>query len=268
MSKWTPDSIGDLDGKTIVITGGNSGIGYETAKVLACHGGDIVIACRNLQRAQRAIESINILQPGARITAVQLDLADLASVRRCVAELNHRYDHLDVLINNAGVMALPYTKTVDGFEMQLGTNHFGHFALTAQLYPLLKEAAQPRIVTVASNAHKTGRIQFDDINSEERYSEWERIHKVSWLTFFFHELTRRTTREAPALRSLACHPGYADTKLLNLGPAVPRVADERHSSLRRTLCCPNRRSWSLANALCSDCFPACIRKLHWTERPL
>ena len=152
---------------------------------------------------------------------MQLDLADLASVRRCVAELNHRYDHLDVLINNAGVMALPYTKTVDGFEMQLGTNHFGHFALTAQLYPLLKEAAQPRIVTVASNAHKTGRIQFDDINSEERYSEWGAYSQSKLANLlFFHELTRRTTREAPALRSLACHPGYADTKLLNLDPQL------------------------------------------------
>ena len=221
LAKWTPDPHGDLTGKTYLITGGNSGIGYEAAKVLAQKGGTVIIACRNTNRAQVAIETIRATSPNAQISSVLLDLADLNSVRHCAEELNGRLDYLDVLINNAGVMALPYSLTNDGFEMQLGTNHLGHFALTAWLLPSLSRTADPRVINVASNAHKGGRVRFDDINAEKHYSEWGAYaqSKLSNL-LFFAELHRRRSLFLPKLRSLACHPGYSDTKLLYSSPSL------------------------------------------------
>lgn len=203
MRGWTTDDILDQHGRRYVITGANSGIGAETAVVLAARGARVTLACRNLEKAAVVAERI-----GSAATVAHLDLADLASVR----EFADTVDEADVLVNNAGVMALPLRRTADGFEMQMGTNHLGHFALTGLLLPKLTE----RVVTLSSLAHLGGSVRVDDLNWERRrYNRWAAYgdSKLANLVFA-QELARRITAAGSTLRSVLAHPGYAVTELM------------------------------------------------------
>ena len=170
---WTVDNIPDQTGRVAVITGANSGIGLETARELCRKGALVVMACRSPEKAEAAAEDIRADVEGARLEQRTLNLADLASVKAFAADMAEAHPHVHLLINNAGVMALPRAGTADGFEMQLGTNHLGHFALTGLLMEPLKAAGGARVINVASLAHKyCKKIDFDDLNWEKKYSKW------------------------------------------------------------------------------------------------
>ena len=208
---WSARDIPAQDGRRALVTGANSGIGFVAARELARAGARVVLACRDPERGEAALERLLAAAPGARAELACLDLADLSSVR---AFAEQRSEPLDLLVNNAGVMALPHQRTADGFERQFGTNHLGHFALTGLLLDRLLEGDDPRVVTVASNAHKYGRIDFDDLMSERRYRRWIAYgqSKLANLLFAF-ELQRRADAAGLGLRSLAAHPGYSATHL-------------------------------------------------------
>jgi NAD(P)-dependent dehydrogenase (short-subunit alcohol dehydrogenase family) len=212
--KWTEDKIPGLDGKTFVVTGANSGLGAETARALAAKGGQVVLACRDTSKGERAAADIRGRTPDAVVEVRALDLADLASVRTFADKLAADYDAIDVLVNNAGVMAIPLRRTADGFEMQFGTNHLGHFALTGLILPLLLAAPAPRVVTVSSQAHRTGKMRFDDLNWERGYRRWGAYGQAKLANLLFaYELARRVKTARRPLISNAAHPGYADTNL-------------------------------------------------------
>jgi NAD(P)-dependent dehydrogenase (short-subunit alcohol dehydrogenase family) len=203
-----------LDGKTIVVTGANSGIGYEAVRGLAGGGAHVVLACRNEASAKDAIAKIRAEHAGASLSFLPLDLSSLASVRAFAAAFGQAHDRLDILINNAGVMALPYRKTADGFEMQFGTNHLGHFALTGLLLGRIVRAAPSRVVTVSSTAHRMGKIRFDDLQGEQRYARWPAYGQSKLANLLFaYELERRLEARGLGVKSVACHPGYAATNL-------------------------------------------------------
>ncbi|MEV5748935.1 oxidoreductase [Actinoallomurus sp. NPDC052308] len=220
MAKWTTDDIPDLTGTRAVVTGANSGLGLRTALELARHGATVVLACRSADRGRAALDRVRAAVPGCDVALGSLDLADLASVR-AFAEEQGTYG-LDLLINNAGVMALPRRTTADGFELQFGTNHLGHFALTGLLLPALLDRPGARVVTVTSMMHWLGRIDFDDLDGERRYGKWTAYcgSKLANLVFA-KELDRRA---GGRLVSVAAHPGYAAT---NLQQAGPRMAGSR-----------------------------------------
>src|SRR6266481_1566400 len=206
-------------GRTAVVTGATGGLGYETALALAKAGSEVILTGRDDQKGQSAIEKISRKAIGAKASYEHLDLANLASVADFAQRL-HARQSLDLLINNAGVMALPRRQTTaDGFEMQLGTNHLGHFALTAQLLPLLRGAHQPRVVNLSSIAHRTGFIQFSDLQGERFYSPWKAYNqsKLAMLMFAL-ELQRRSDAAGWNLMSNASHPGWARTDLFANGP--------------------------------------------------
>ena len=161
--KWTISDIPDQSGKVVIVTGANSGLGFETARALAAKGAQVVMACRNQEKAKQAAQEILVEFPQAQLDLIALDLADLASVRTFADSFNKRYRKLDALCNNAGIMAIPYRQTADGFEMQLGVNHLGHFALTGLLLETLKMTPGARVVTVSSMAHQMGKIDFDNL---------------------------------------------------------------------------------------------------------
>jgi NAD(P)-dependent dehydrogenase (short-subunit alcohol dehydrogenase family) len=202
---WTTADIPDQAGRTAIVTGANSGLGLHVALGLARTGVRVTLACRNEERGKAALERIRARAPGAAAELRLLDLADLSSVRAFAAGVS---EPLDLLVNSAGVMALPRRSTADGFEMQLGTNHLGHFALTGLLLGRLLESEDPRVVTVASGAHRVGRIDFEDLHGERRYSRWLAYaqSKLANLLFCF-ELQRRGDAADAQLRSVAAHPG-------------------------------------------------------------
>ena len=220
-SHWTVDDVGDLAGSRILITGGNSGIGKEAARVLAQKGASVVIACRDMGKGEAAADDIRRTAADADLELLQLDLADLISVEAAADDYAARFDSLDVLINNAGVMALPFRATADGFEMQFGTNHLGHFALTGRLLPHLLAADEPRVVTVSSGAHKVGRMDFDNLDASRGYAKW-RAYTMSKLAnlLFTCELQRRADAAGLPLRAVAAHPGYSNTHLQSAGPEM------------------------------------------------
>jgi len=164
---WTFENIPDLQGKTIIVTGGNSGLGYESVKAFALKGATVVLACRNLAKGEKAKNEILKANPSGEIKVMQLDLANLTSVEAFAKKFASEHKQLNVLLNNAGIMATPNIKTDDGFEAQLGTNHLGHFALTGHLLPLLKGTPQSRVVNVSSLAHKGGKMDFNDLMFEK-----------------------------------------------------------------------------------------------------
>jgi NAD(P)-dependent dehydrogenase (short-subunit alcohol dehydrogenase family) len=221
--RWSPAEIGDLSGVTAIVTGANSGLGLRTAVRLAEHAATVVLACRDTGRGQAALATVRAEVPAANAELAALDLADLASVRRFAAAWGER--RLDLLINNAGVMATPHRVTPDGFELQLATNHLGHFALTGLLLPSLltgSVAGGPaRVVTLSSFVHRTGRLQRDDLMLEHNYTPW-RAYGQSKLAnlLFMRELGRRADAAGVRLASLAAHPGYAATNLVVVGPAM------------------------------------------------
>ena len=203
---WTAADVPDQTGRIALVTGANTGLGLETARVLAQRGATVVLACRNPDKAKAAAQRI-----GGRTELLALDLASLASVREAADEVRGRFDHLDLLINNAGVMVPPYQLTADGFELQLGTNHLGHFALTNLLLPNVTG----RIVTVSSGMHQIGRIDFADLNWERRrYKPWRAYGQSKLANLLFtSELQRRLTQAGSPVLATAAHPGYAATNL-------------------------------------------------------
>lgn len=216
--KWKGDEVPDQSGRTIIITGGNSGIGFEAARMLLDADASVVLACRNPEKAGAAVDALRSATSRGDVSAMQLDLADLSSVREFTDRWQADGYKLDTLINNAGVMALPLCRTADGFEMQFGTNHIGHFALTVQLIPVLLESRTPRVVNVSSMAHTFGKMDFDNLNAEKSYSKWGAYgqSKLANLLFTF-ELQRRLVAQDRGAIAVSCHPGYADTNLQSAG---------------------------------------------------
>ncbi|MFI0349153.1 oxidoreductase [Actinomadura sp. 9N407] len=215
MRGWTAADIPELRGRRAIVTGANSGIGYHTALELARHGASVVLACRSAERGQAAHDRIRGAVPEADIELAVLDLADLASVREFATSQAGR--PLDILVNNAGVMALPKRATADGFEMQFGTNHLGHFALTGLLLPALRAAASPRVVTVTSGFAWAGKLNFGDLQSARRYRKWNAYAQSKLANLVFcKELGRRV----PEITSVAAHPGFAATNLQQTGPRM------------------------------------------------
>jgi NAD(P)-dependent dehydrogenase (short-subunit alcohol dehydrogenase family) len=222
MSKaWSAADIPDQRGKTFVVTGANSGIGLEAVIALAGKGANVVMACRSPGKARDAEARVRSLHPGCSLEVRSLDLSSLQSVRAFAADLAKDHPRIDVLVNNAGIMAIPRTLTADGFEMQLGTNHLGHFALTGLLLPALAAAPAARVVSVASTAHRWGTMRWDDLMGERRYDKWAWYgqSKLANLLFSF-ELSRRLAKAHPAMAAIACHPGYAATNLQGVGPRM------------------------------------------------
>ena len=209
-------------GRTCVVTGANSGIGFETARALARGGAHVVLACRSASKAEAASTRIAAEAPRAQLESVTLDLASLASIADCARMLEDRLERIDVLCHNAGVMFLPRTLTRDGFEMHIGVNHLGHFALAGQLLGLLLAAEAPRIVQVGSNAHRAGRLDLDDLQLERRYGKW-RAYASSKLAnmLYMNALARRLDAAAHPLLVAGAHPGYAATELLMLRDGGP-----------------------------------------------
>ncbi len=216
--KWTAADIPDQSGRTVVVTGANSGLGLATARELARHGAHVVLACRNEERGAAALATVRDASPGTSAEFASLDLGDLASVRAFAGRFSAEHDGLDVLVNNAGIMAVPRAITADGFESQIGTNHLGHFALTGLLLPALLARPQARVVVVSSTAHRLHRINLDDLNGERHYQRWLAYSqsKLANLVFTF-ELQRRAAAAGLDLRAVAAHPGYAATNLQTAG---------------------------------------------------
>jgi protochlorophyllide reductase len=232
---WTAVAIPDQTGRLALITGANSGLGLETARALAAKGAGLILACRSLARAEQARQQ---LLPGAGgpIDLLELDLADLTSVREAARQLQDRYGRLDLLINNAGVMGLPRSLTRDGFERQFGINHLGHFALTQAVLPLLRGQPDARVVTVTSGAQYFGRISFDDLQGERRYDRWQAYGQSKLANVMFAlELQQRLDAEAAGVTSLAAHPGVART---NLQPASVAASGSWAEALAYRLMAP------------------------------
>ncbi|MEO1730307.1 MAG: oxidoreductase [Pseudomonadota bacterium] len=217
---WTPEAIPDLAGRRYVITGGNSGIGFEAAKLLAQRNAEVVIACRNEAKGKAALAKLIDLGEGTCELLV-MDLADSASVRAAAKEAKERFGTFSALINNAGVMQTPKQKTADGYEMQLGTNHLGHFLWSALMIRRV-DPWEGRIVTVASIVHKLGRIDFDNLMMERGYDATRSYSRSKLANLMFAlELDRRLKAAGSRIKSVACHPGYSDTSLQTSGPSFP-----------------------------------------------
>src|SRR5882757_640173 len=222
MSGWTIADIPPQSGKTVVITGATGGLGYETALALAAAGAAVVLTGRNDDKGRHAIQKIRDQFPDAKVAYENLDLASLASVAAFATRFAATHAAIDLLINNAGVMALPERQvTADGFEMQLGTNYLGHYALTAHLLPLLRRGHQPRVVNLSSLAHRSGAIHFDDLQSTRSYAPGKAYcqSKLAMLIFAL-ELQRRSDAAGWGLMSNAAHPGFARTDLITNGPGA------------------------------------------------
>jgi NAD(P)-dependent dehydrogenase (short-subunit alcohol dehydrogenase family) len=215
--KWTEADVPAQRGRTAVITGANTGLGFETARVLAARSAQVVLACRDLGRAKEAAARI-----AGDVQSVRLDLASLASVREAAEEIGP----VDLLINNAGVMMTPFGRTADGFELQLGVNHLGHFALTGLLLEQMLGREGSRVVTVSSNGHKSGRIDFGDLQSQRRYRRMAAYYQSKLANLMFtYELQRRLAAARARTQALAAHPGKARTELTRYLPGWMRLED-------------------------------------------
>jgi NAD(P)-dependent dehydrogenase (short-subunit alcohol dehydrogenase family) len=223
VAKWTVDDMPDQTGRTILVTGANSGLGLRSAEALAARGARILMGCRNQVKAAAAFEAVKNAAADAPPEVVPLDLADLDDVRACADRLTKQLDQLDVLMNNAGVMAIPHQRTRQGFEMQFGTNHLGHFALTGLLLPILRRAHPSRVVTVSSVVHRAARIRFDAWE-KNRYSRWFPYLQSKLANLLFtSELQRRAVAAGADLLAVSAHPGYAATNLSSGLATVYRV---------------------------------------------
>ncbi len=228
--KWTTDDIPNLQGYRVIVTGANSGLGLETTSALAAKGAHVIMASRNLDSARKAEAMVKSNMPQASLEVQQLDLASLASVRAFATGMLDGGEKLNLLFNNAGVMAIPHRETQDGFEMQLGTNHLGHFALTGLLLPLLLATPKSRVVTTTSSARALGKIRLDDLNRTKSYRRWDAYgqSKQANLLFSF-ELQRRLAAAGANTISVAAHPGYANTNLQGTSVSASGSAFERFS---------------------------------------
>lgn len=213
--KWTTANIPNLSGKVAIVTGANSGIGYETALALAQKGATVIMACRNLQKANTAADQIRQTNPPGTVVVMALDLGDLNSMKEFAATFQAQYDRLDMLINNAGIMMPPYGKTAQGFETQFGVNHLGHFALTGLLLDTLLSTPKSRVVTVSSAMHRFGRMDFDDLHWERKPYNPNRAYGQSKLAnlLFTYELQRRLSAAGRDTIAVAAHPGWTKTNL-------------------------------------------------------
>jgi NAD(P)-dependent dehydrogenase (short-subunit alcohol dehydrogenase family) len=212
--KWTAADVGDQHGRIAVITGATSGLGLQTALVLAAHGARVVVAARDPAKTAKAVAEIRAAADGALAESTELDLASLESVRKAAADLSARFPRLDLLINNAGLMMPPYGLTADGFELQFGTNHLGHFALTGLLLPSLLAVPGSRVVTLSSNGHRTGRMDFDNLMSNRRYNKMSAYGRSKLANLMFtYELQRRLSAAHARTIAVAAHPGNARTEL-------------------------------------------------------
>jgi NAD(P)-dependent dehydrogenase (short-subunit alcohol dehydrogenase family) len=220
---WTADQIPDQHRRIAVVTGANSGLGLVCARELARRGATVVMACRNMDKGAAARRHIEGAVPEAKLELSELDLGELASVRAFAARARSEHEGFDLLLNNAGVMAPPRRETADGFELQIGTNLLGHFALTAQLIGAMAGRADARVVTLSSNAHKMARINLEDLQSQRRYMRWRAYGQSKLADLMFAlELDRRLRAAGSSISSLAAHPGYAAT---NLQTAAPPLVD-------------------------------------------
>ncbi len=219
MNGFTGTDLPDQSGKCFIVTGANTGIGFEAAKALAGKGARVLLGCRDAARADAAMARIRQDTPGADLAHLPLDQADLASVRRA-AEIAGQEPRIDVLLNNAGVMFPPLTRTRDGFELQFGVNHLGTFALTALLLAKLAETAGARVVVTASLAHQRGKLQWDDLNAEKGYDRTQRYSDSKLANMLhFAELDRRLRAAGSPVTAVGCHPGVAATELMrHAGP--------------------------------------------------
>jgi len=213
-SKWTIQEIPDMTGKVVVITGANSGLGLESTKAIAAKGATVVMACRNLSKAEKAKAEVLQMVPNAKLDVMALDNASLDSVRAFAEAFKAKYDRLDILLNNAGVMAIPRAETKDGFEMQLGVNHLGHFALTGHLLDMIINTPNSRIHTVSSSAHQVGQIHFDDLNMKDNYSRYGAYSQSKIANIYFtFELQRRLDAAGHSVICTTSDPGLANTNL-------------------------------------------------------
>jgi len=213
----------DLTGKVVIVTGANIGLGYEAARAFARKGAYTILACRSMERGEAALNAICRESPQGSSDLMQLDLADLSSIRRFVEAFQQKHEVLHILCNNAGVMALPYRTTVDGFEMQFGTNHLGHFALTGLLTDQIIGASGGRIVTVSSSYHRSGTINFADLHGQQSYNKWGAYAQSKLANLLFaYELQRKFEASGIDAISVGAHPGYSATNLQFAGPHMER----------------------------------------------
>jgi NAD(P)-dependent dehydrogenase (short-subunit alcohol dehydrogenase family) len=219
MDRWTAERIADQTGRTFIVTGANSGLGFETARQLAAHGGRVILTARTDAKGSDALARLKAEQPTAHVEYRLLDLADLDSVRQFAAGILDEGVAVDVLVNNAGVMMPPRRLSPQGFESQFATNHLGHFALSGLLYDTIVRGNDPRVVTVSSTMHKGGSIHFDDLSGERSYSPTAYYSQSKFANVLFGlELDRRLRAVGSPVRSLLAHPGYSATNLQTSGP--------------------------------------------------
>ncbi len=218
IDQWLKDTIPDLSDKVAIVTGATSGLGFHTAHMLASRDATVIMACRNAKKAEQARNDIEQKVNNAKVSTMSLDLADLDSVGQFAEAFSAQYHQLHILVNNAGVMATPLLRTRDNFEMQLGTNHLGHFALTGQLLPLIKASPNARVINVSSIAHKFGRLNFEDINSHNRYQKWMAYAQSKLAVHVFsNSLARRFEQQGIGAKSITAHPGFSATNLQSYG---------------------------------------------------
>ncbi|PEQ13310.1 oxidoreductase [Novosphingobium sp. PC22D] len=223
MKGFTAADVPDLAGKCVMVTGANTGIGFEAAKVLAARHARVLLACRSEDRASAAMDAIRREVPAADLAFVALDQADLESVRACAAQIADE-PRLDVLLNNAGVMFPPLTRTAQGHELQFGVNHLGTFALTGLLLPKLTQSPGARVVVTASLAHWSGDIKWDDLDAHRSYERGKRYSDSKLMNLLFaHELDRRLRAAGSPVSAMACHPGVAATELVRHLPWIARA---------------------------------------------
>ena len=215
MEKWTYNDVPTQEGRIALVTGANTGIGLQTALMLAKKGTEVILACRDLTKAEKAINEIKQEVPAAKVSYIKLDVSDLDSVAECAEKIKAQHSRLDLLINNAGVMIPPFSRTAQGFELQFGTNHLGHFALTGLLLPLMTNTPNSRIVSVSSIAAKINYMDFNDLNFEhKRYKKWFAYGQSKLANqMFIFELARKLEKSGAQTKAVAVHPGLSTTNL-------------------------------------------------------
>ena len=259
---WTATQIPDLTGSTAIVTGANSGLGFVTAVELAAHGASVTLAVRDAGRGAAAASRMRARLPDAELSVRVLDLASLDSIAAFAQEFTAGPGRLDLLVNNAGVMNLPERRTTDGFEMQFGTNHLGHFALTGRLLPLLNASPDARVVTLSSTVHRIGRMNFDDLMGARRYRAWPAYGQSKLANLLFtSELQRRAAAAGWGLRAMAAHPGFALTNLQTAGPTMRGASSTTRRSrlmagLTRQLAQP--AEWGALPALYAATLPGLV----------
>ena len=218
---WIDANLLNLEGKTALVTGATNGLGLEVSRLLVRQGARVIMGCRSREKGDLRRAEVQSSCPGGPVETVMLDLADLASIQRCSDALHDRLQSLDILINNAGIMAVPYHRTVDGFELQLGTNHWGHFALTGRLWDLVCAAPEARVITVSSIAHRMGAVDFTDLQWEKKYLAWPAYGRSKLANLLFaYELQRKCEERSLPVLSCAVHPGWAATDLQQVAPRL------------------------------------------------